>query len=129
MVPIILAWFVAPLLGGCASAIIFFVCRTSVLRWPNAYQRSYWVLPPIVTVTAFINIFFVFTKGEHRRQFCCIFYCCSTVLFHWPSRKRRSSLCAHRCSGVPFCLPPVASHIDYSAGRRLMTCLPSLFSC
>lgn len=70
VVPIVLAWFVAPLLGGAASATIFALCRTLVLRHANAYNRSYWVLPPIVLLTAFVNIYFVFTKGAKKVRGC-----------------------------------------------------------
>lgn len=66
VVSIVLAWFVAPVLTGLASAIIFGIVRFLVLRRKNAYQLSFWVLPPMVLVTVFINIYFVFTKGAKK---------------------------------------------------------------
>jgi len=66
VVSIILAWFVAPILTGLASAIIFGAVRFLVLRRKNAYQLSFWCLPPMVLLTVFINIYFVFTKGAKK---------------------------------------------------------------
>jgi sodium-dependent phosphate transporter len=59
VVPIILSWFFSPVLTGLTSALISFVLRTVVLRRENAYNLSFWVLPPAVLITTFINIFFV----------------------------------------------------------------------
>jgi sodium-dependent phosphate transporter len=60
VVPIICSWFFSPILTGIASALIFVVLRTLVLRRENAYNLSFWVLPPAVLITIFINILFVF---------------------------------------------------------------------
>jgi phosphate/sulfate permease len=70
VVPIILSWFFSPVLTGIAAALIFFVLRTLVLRRKNAYNMSFWVLPPAVLVTTFINIFFVckFPGRERSRD-------------------------------------------------------------
>lgn len=59
VVPIILSWFFSPILTGAAAATIFGIVRTVVLRRQNAYSLAFWVLPPAVFVTLFINIFFV----------------------------------------------------------------------
>lgn len=66
VVSIVLAWFVAPILTGLASAIIFGTVRFLVLRRKNAYQLAFWCLPPMVLLTVFINIYFVFTKGAKK---------------------------------------------------------------
>ncbi|KAG2490083.1 hypothetical protein HYH03_011389 [Edaphochlamys debaryana] len=66
VVPIILSWFVSPVLTGCASAIIFLIVRTLVLRRERSYQLSFWVLPIMVLLTTWINIYFVFTKGAAK---------------------------------------------------------------
>lgn len=63
VVAIVLSWFIAPVLTGLVSALIFFVVRTLVLRRRNAYRLAFWALPPFVLITTWINIFFVFTKG------------------------------------------------------------------
>lgn len=62
VVPIVLSWFISPLLTGLASAAIFGTLRTLVLRRKNAYALSFWVLPIAVLITTWINIFFIFTK-------------------------------------------------------------------
>jgi sodium-dependent phosphate transporter len=66
VISIVLAWFVAPVLTGLTSAIIFWFVRFFVLRRKNAYTLSFWCLPPMVLVTVFINIYFVFTKGAKK---------------------------------------------------------------
>ena len=59
VVPIVLSWFFSPILTGLAAATIFTIVRTAVLRRQNAHNLAFWVLPPAVFVTLFINIFFV----------------------------------------------------------------------
>ncbi|PNH03788.1 Phosphate-repressible phosphate permease [Tetrabaena socialis] len=66
VVPIILSWFVSPILTGAASSCLFLTVRTLVLRRANSYQLSFWVLPFMVLITSFINIYFVFTKGAKK---------------------------------------------------------------
>jgi sodium-dependent phosphate transporter len=66
VVPIILSWFVSPILTGAASALIYTTTRSLVLRRPNAYQLSYYVLPPMVLLTTWINVYFVLTKGAKK---------------------------------------------------------------
>lgn len=66
VVPIILSWFVSPILTGTASAILYTSTRALVLRRPNSYQLSYYVLPPMVLLTTWINIYFVLTKGAKK---------------------------------------------------------------
>lgn len=60
--PVILSWFVSPVLTGLAACILFLAVRFLVLRRKDAYDLSFWVLPPFVPLTTWINIFFVFTK-------------------------------------------------------------------
>lgn len=45
---------------------IFGSCRALVLRHGNAQQRSIYVAPPLVFLCAFINIYFIFTKGAKK---------------------------------------------------------------
>ncbi|KXZ51046.1 hypothetical protein GPECTOR_14g33 [Gonium pectorale] len=66
VVPIILAWFVSPVLTGLASVIIFLIVRTLVLRRANSYMLSFWVLPFMVMLTTWINIYFIFTRGAKK---------------------------------------------------------------
>lgn len=66
VVSIVMAWFVAPILTGATAALIFGLVRFLVLRRKNAYAMSFWCLPPMVLVTVFINVYFVFTKGAKK---------------------------------------------------------------
>lgn len=59
VVPIIMSWFFSPILTAIASASIFATIRFLVLRRKNAFNLAFWVLPPAVAFTTFINIFFV----------------------------------------------------------------------
>jgi solute carrier family 20 (sodium-dependent phosphate transporter) len=62
VLPIILSWFVAPVLTAAASALVFAVCRFVVLRRANGLKLAYYVLPAAVYITTFVNTYFVFTK-------------------------------------------------------------------
>lgn len=66
VVPIFFSWVFSPLLTGTASAIIFFLCRTFVLRRQNASKKALYVLPLSVFGTSWINVYFVLTKGAKR---------------------------------------------------------------
>uniref|UniRef100_A0A383WKG4 Phosphate transporter n=1 Tax=Tetradesmus obliquus TaxID=3088 RepID=A0A383WKG4_TETOB len=76
VVPIIMSWFFSPVLTGLASALIFSVIRALVMRRKNAADLVFWVLPPAVFITLFINVFFVFTKGAAK-----------TLGNEWPASK------------------------------------------
>ncbi len=65
VVAIILTWFIAPVLTGLVSAVVFLLVRTLVLRRKAAYTISFWLFPLLVLITVFINVFFVFTKVSH----------------------------------------------------------------
>jgi solute carrier family 20 (sodium-dependent phosphate transporter) len=62
VLPIILSWFVAPVLTAAASALVFAFCRFVVLRRANGLKLAYYVLPAAVFITTFVNTYFVFTK-------------------------------------------------------------------
>jgi sodium-dependent phosphate transporter len=66
VVPIILSWFIAPLLTGLASAITFSSLRILVLRRARSTQFSYYVLPFAVFLTTWVNMYFVFAKGAAK---------------------------------------------------------------
>jgi phosphate/sulfate permease len=77
VLPIILSWFVAPILTASASAGIFAICRQFVLRRSNGVARSYYVLPLAVFITTWVNIYFVLTKV--RAECACESCCCSRL--------------------------------------------------
>ena len=62
IVPIIVTWFLSPVLTGLAAALLFIFCRTAVLRRRNAPILSFWLLPPLVVVTLSVSVYFVLTK-------------------------------------------------------------------
>ena len=62
LISIVLAWFVAPILTGLASALFFSIIRTLILRRKQALQLSFWLLPLAVLATTWVNIYFVLTK-------------------------------------------------------------------
>jgi sodium-dependent phosphate transporter len=53
--PVVLSWFISPILTGCASALIFITLRFLVLNRPNAHKLSYFVLPPAVLLTVWVS--------------------------------------------------------------------------
>lgn len=66
VVPIIMSWFLSPVLTATAAALIFFILRTCVLRRQNSYNLAFWVLPIAVFITTFVNTYFVFAKGAAK---------------------------------------------------------------
>ncbi|TFJ83483.1 hypothetical protein NSK_005215 [Nannochloropsis salina CCMP1776] len=66
ILPIVLSWFIAPGMAALAAGIIFGFCRYFVLRHADAERRAIYVAPPLVFLTAFINVYFVFTKGAKK---------------------------------------------------------------
>lgn len=63
MVPVFVSWFLSPLLAALITLILFLVIRTVVLRRPNSTKIAYWVLPILVFITIWVNLFFILTKG------------------------------------------------------------------
>ena len=66
VVPIVIAWFFAPIATAFTSFSMFFLTRLIVLRHENSYERSFYMLPLIVTFCSWINIYFVFVKGAKK---------------------------------------------------------------
>lgn len=66
VVPIVLSWFISPVLTGLSSAFIFNMCRFLVLRRRNAFRCSFVLMPCLVMLTVWINLYFVFTKGAAK---------------------------------------------------------------
>ena len=66
VVPIFFSWVFSPLLTASASAIIFLLCRTFVLRRQNASKKALYILPLAVFGTSWINVYFVLTKGAKK---------------------------------------------------------------
>ena len=66
VVPIVIAWFFAPIATAFTSASMFAITRYFVLRNENSYERSFYLLPIFVTFCSWINIYFVFVKGAKK---------------------------------------------------------------
>jgi len=66
IVPIVVAWFFAPIATGIAATVIFMITRKLVLRSENSYQRAFLVLPVVMAFVTWVNVFFVFTKGAAK---------------------------------------------------------------
>lgn len=54
--------FVAPLCAAIACLIIFLLVRTFVLRRENSTTVAFWVLPLLIVITVWVNLFFILTK-------------------------------------------------------------------
>lgn len=63
VVVIVASWIVSPLCAAIAAVSFFLIVRTLILRRENSVRYSLWALPVIITITIFINVFFVMNKG------------------------------------------------------------------
>ena len=66
VIPIVLAWFFAPLATAFCAATMFIITRAIVLRNENSYERSFYTLPFFVVICTWINVYFVFVKGAKK---------------------------------------------------------------
>jgi phosphate/sulfate permease len=62
VVPIVLSWFLSPVLTALVAVTIFLACRTLVLRRKHGVAVSFYILPLAVFLTCFINVYFILTK-------------------------------------------------------------------
>lgn len=42
-VPVVVSWFISPLLSGLAASLLFLLVRTAILRRENSLQLAFWV--------------------------------------------------------------------------------------
>lgn len=66
MVPVFVSWFLSPLMAALITLVIFIIIRTVVLRRANSTKIAFWVLPVLVFVTIWVNLFFILTKGARN---------------------------------------------------------------
>lgn len=64
MVPIILSWFVSPILAFIATSILFVGVRTMVLRRKNSFNLGCIALAFLVGLTFFVIVVFIIQTGE-----------------------------------------------------------------
>lgn len=57
--PIVISWFLSPLLAALVTLVLFLIIRTAVLRRVNSTKIAFWVLPLLLLFTFFINLFFI----------------------------------------------------------------------
>ncbi|KEG11413.1 phosphate-repressible phosphate permease [Trypanosoma grayi] len=67
VVPIVASWFISPVLTGAAAAAMYGLVRFFVLKPQNSVKRALYVIPFIVSVTFFLEAFFVLFKGAESR--------------------------------------------------------------
>ena len=60
---IILSWFLSPVFSAIISGFLFFITRLTVLRRENSFNKSYILLPILVSLTLLLNSFFIIYKG------------------------------------------------------------------
>uniref|UniRef100_A0A699YJ50 Phosphate transporter n=1 Tax=Haematococcus lacustris TaxID=44745 RepID=A0A699YJ50_HAELA len=58
LTPIVIAWFTSPILSGAVAAFLLTLNRVFILRRANSTLLALIFLPPLVTLTIFINVFF-----------------------------------------------------------------------
>jgi len=59
IVPVIISWFLSPLLAALITLVLFVIIRTLVLRRAASTKIAFWVLPILILLTFFINLFFI----------------------------------------------------------------------
>ena len=60
---IVLSWFLSPIFSAIVAGSIFFITRLTVLRRENSFNKSYVLLPILVSMTLLLNSFFIIYKG------------------------------------------------------------------
>ncbi|WIA18457.1 hypothetical protein OEZ85_009915 [Tetradesmus obliquus] len=63
IVPVVISWFLSPLMAALITLVLFLLVRTLVLRRAASTKIAFWVLPVLMLLTFFINLFFILTKG------------------------------------------------------------------
>lgn len=67
VVVIVASWFVSPICAAIAAVCFFLTVRTLILRRQNSVRYALWALPVVITITLFINLFFIINKGIKAR--------------------------------------------------------------
>jgi phosphate/sulfate permease len=72
IIPVVISWFLSPLLAALITLVLFLIIRTFVLRRVNSTKIAFWVLPVLMVLTFFINLFFILVSALHHAQQCCV---------------------------------------------------------
>ena len=60
---VVISWVFSPVASGIVAALFFGVARTFILRAEDSYRKTFYFLPVLVGIAAFINSFYVLDKG------------------------------------------------------------------
>ena len=66
-VPIVISWVSSPVICAIISGGIYSTIRYTIIKTPNAVQRSVYFLPAVVFFTFFIEFLFILSKGAGSR--------------------------------------------------------------
>lgn len=66
-VPIVISWVSSPVICAVISGGIYSTIRYTIIKTPNAVQRSVYFLPVVVFFTFFIEFLFILSKGAGSR--------------------------------------------------------------
>jgi sodium-dependent phosphate transporter len=66
-VPIVVSWITSPLISGVISAIFYLSLKYLVLKPNRSAERVVYLLPPLISLTIFIESLFVLSKGAKSR--------------------------------------------------------------
>lgn len=63
LVPIVISWFLSPVAAGIVAFVIFLAVRTVVLRRANSTNIAFYVLPVLIIITIWVNLFFILVRA------------------------------------------------------------------
>lgn len=61
--PIVISWFLSPIAAAIVCLVIFLLVRTLVLRRQNSTKLAFYVLPLLIIITIWVNLFFILVSG------------------------------------------------------------------
>jgi phosphate/sulfate permease len=64
VVPIVISWFISPLLAAAFAMSMFYMVRTLILRRRNSLHLGYFLVPFIFWSVVMINVVFILSKGS-----------------------------------------------------------------
>lgn len=62
IVPIVISWFLSPIAAAIVCLVIFLLVRTAVLRRSNSTKLAFYVLPLLIIITIWVNLFFILVR-------------------------------------------------------------------
>lgn len=68
IVPIVISWFLSPIAAAIVCFVIFLLVRTLVLRRQNSTKLSFYVLPVLIIITIWVNLFFILVSDAQMAQ-------------------------------------------------------------